>query len=99
MPFGVCATSGWYCTAQILRSTDSNAATGASGVDAVATNPAGGTVTASKWLIHTSCSAGMPSCSSEEGPSPVRVRRVRPYSPRMPRPTVPPSCWAINWAP
>ena len=32
----------------------SNAATGASAVDAVATKPSGASVTASKWLIHTS---------------------------------------------
>ncbi len=86
---GVWPTSGWYCTAQIFRSTDSKAATGASGVEAVAWKPAGGTVTASKWLIHTSCSAGMPSWSRLDGPAPVRVSRVRPYSPRIPRPTVP----------
>ena len=30
---------------------------------------------------------------------PVRVMRARPYSPCMPRPTTPPSCWAISWAP
>ena len=97
MPCGVWTTSGWYCTAQTLPVGDSNAATGASGVDAVATKPAGTSVTASKWLIHTSCCVGH--AVEQRATPPVRASRVRPYSPRMPRPTVPPSCCAISWAP
>ena len=60
----------------------------------VHTKPSGGTVTASKWLIHTSCSSGVPTSSAD---SPSRVTLARPYSPRRPRPTVPPSCWAMSW--
>ena len=98
IPCGVCTTSGCHCTPQILRSRHSSAATGASGVLAVAVKPGGGTVTASKWLIHTSCSWGRPSSSSLCTPS-ARVTLARPYSPRRPRPTVPPSCWAISCTP
>ena len=72
-------------------------ATGASFVLAVGVNPGGATVIASKWLIHTSCSSGRSAGNSDE--SAVRVSRARPYSPAMPRPTVPPSWVAISWAP
>ena len=72
------------------------AATGASGLSAVATNPAGTEVMASPWLIHTSTWAGQ---STKSGEVPVTDRGVRPYSPRPVRATSPPSCWAINWAP
>jgi hypothetical protein len=71
-PYGVWTTSGWYCTPQIFRSGASMTAIGASGVPAVATNPGGTSVTASKWLIHTSCSAGMPSCSNVEAVPAIR---------------------------
>ena len=49
---------------------------------AVTVKPAGASVTPSKWLIHTSCSAGASSGRSSDGP--VRVIRARPYSPCMP---------------
>ena len=58
MPCGEWTTSGWNCTPQILREALSSAATGASAVEAVATKPSGAWVTASKWLIHTSCVDG-----------------------------------------
>ena len=98
-PNGECTTSGWYCTPQMRRSGFSSTATGASAVLAVATKPSGTSVTASKWLIHTSCSAGMPSWSSVDVEPSMRVSLARPYSPRSPRPTVPPNCWAMSWAP
>ena len=79
------------------RSSDSSTATGASSVEAVAVNPAGTSVMASKWLIHTSWTSGASSGSTSDGA--VRRSLARPYSPRMPRPTTPPSCWATSWAP
>ena len=97
MPCGEWTTSGWNCTPQIRRLSFSSTATGASGVLAVARKPGGASVTASKWLIHTSCDSGTSMCSTDDVA--VRVRWARPYSPRMPRPTVPPSCCAISCAP
>jgi hypothetical protein len=97
-PWGVCDTSGWYCTPQMRRSGDSSAATGAPAEVAVATNPSGTRVMPSKWLIHTVCSSG---CSASNPPAglPVTRRTVRPYSPFPPRETSPPNCWAMSWAP
>ena len=57
-----------------------------SSVAAVATKPSGTSVMASKWLIHTSWTSGASSGSSSE--SAVRRSLARPYSPRIPRPTV-----------
>ena len=73
------------------------AATGASGVEALATKPAGTSVIASAWLIHTSAALGGP--VDEQRGRAVRVRAVRPYSPRPVRATSPPSCWVSSWAP
>ena len=53
-PRSVWTTSGWNCTPYMRLSGSSIAATGASGVLAVATNPGGAPVIASPWLIHTS---------------------------------------------
>jgi hypothetical protein len=96
MPCGEWHDLGVELDAPDRRSSFSSTATGASGVLAVARKPGGGSVIASKWLIHTSCSSGMSACSSDE--SAVRVRCARPYSPRMPRPTVPPS-WGDQLGP
>ena len=63
MPCGEWTTSGCHWTPQMRRPSCSIAATGASGVEAVQTKPSGGMVTASKWLIHTSCSTGDPASS------------------------------------
>ena len=57
-PFGVCATSGWNCTAYRPRPSSSNAAIGVVGDEAVTRAPVGGAVTESRWLIQTVCSAG-----------------------------------------
>ena len=57
-PWGVCETSGWYWTPQILRAGDSSAATGAPSEVAVATKPSGSRAMPSKWLIHTVWLAG-----------------------------------------
>ena len=80
------------------RSPSLSAATGASGVDALATNPAGTPVMESAWLIHTSAGprGGQ---SANNGELALRVSGVRPYSPRPVRATVPPSCWVRSWAP
>ena len=95
-PKGVCETSGWCCTAQMRRSGDSSAATGAPSVVAVARNPSGTRVMPSKWLIQTVWCTGW----SANRPEPsVTVSSVRPYSPVPPRATSPPSCWATSWAP
>ena len=58
--------------------------------------PAGASLTASPWLIHTDCSTGR-SCSSRPGV--VTVSGVPPYSRSPVRATVPPSDWAIAWKP
>jgi hypothetical protein len=55
----------------------SNAATGAAAVCATLVKPSGTALMASKWLIHTDCSAGSP---SRRRP-PSTVSAVRPYSP------------------
>ena len=80
----------------MARSASWRAATGASGLVAVATNPSGTVVMASPWLIHTSASPGQ---SENSGDEPVTVSGVRPYSPRPVRATSPPSCWVRSWAP
>ena len=96
-PHGVCWTSGWNCTAKRPASGASKAATGASGDEAVTVAPAGGSVMASKWLIHTGW-VPVPASTSRV-PGSATARSVRPYSPRSLRPTVPPLCWAMSWAP
>ena len=82
----------------MCRSASLSTATGASGVDALATKPAGTSVMESAWLIHTSAGpwGGQ---SANRGEVAVRVSAVRPYSPRPVRDTVPPSCWVSSCAP
>ena len=98
-PWGVWATSGWYCTPQIRRSGASITAAGAPSEAAVATKPSGTSTTASKWLIHTVWLSGRSSVSRVESAPAMRCTTVRPYSPAPPPPTLPPSCWAMSWAP
>ncbi len=74
----------------------SSTATGASGVEAQTVKPAGGSTTASKWLIQTGWLSGSPASSV---PGCATVSIARPYSPRPVRSTRPPSCWAMSWAP
>ena len=64
-PYGVCDTSGWYCTPHMRRLGDSNAATGALSEVAVATNPSGTRVMPSKWLIHTGWVGGWSTSSPD----------------------------------
>ena len=59
-------------------------------------NPGGGTVTASPWLIHTSCDAGSPRSSV---PGSVTDSAVRPNSDPPVCATSPPSAWVIAWKP
>ena len=97
LPNGVWRTSGWYCVAYSLRSAHSIEATGHTSVLAVTTNPSGTRLTASRWLIHTVCSAGV-SPYSALAPSSQRVSGAGPYSPFSVWPTSPPSvtamiCW------
>ncbi len=80
----------------MARSGSCKAATGASGLLAVATNPGGTPVMASPWLIQTWTAPGQSKNSGEE---PVSVSGVLPYSPRPVRATSPPSCRVSNWAP
>ena len=68
------------------------------GDDAVATNPAGTSVMASPWLIHTDDVAGQSGNSGDFGAAPSDSV-VRPYSPCPVRDTVPPSCSAMSCAP
>ena len=63
---------------------------------AVATNPGGGTVMASPWLIQTSEVVGQ---SRQSGDGAVSVNSVRPYSPFSVCATCPPSWVAMSWAP
>ena len=98
-PWGVWATSGWYCTPQILRAGSSSTATGAPSEVAVATKPSGTSTTALKWLIHTVWFSGSASVSRVDRESGIRCISVRPYSPAPLPPTRPPSCSAMSWAP
>ena len=72
-------------------------ATGHTSVFAVTAKPSGARLTASRWLIHTVCSAGVSPYSADVPPS-VRVSGVGPYPPFSVCPTSPPSvtamiCW------
>ncbi len=80
----------------MARSAWWSAATGASGLEAVATNPSGTAVMASPWLIHTWVWGGQ---SANRGECPAMVSGVRPYSPRPVRDTSPPSWRVSSWAP
>ena len=79
------------------RSSSSSAATGASAVvgrgDEAVGRLGDGVEVAHPHVLVVGRVVG----DSSDGP--VRRSWARPYSPRMPRPTVPPSCWAISWAP
>ena len=98
MPCGVWTTSGWNCTPQMRRLVVLEHGDRRVGVDAVAMKPAGdlgdGVEVAHPHVLLVGDSA-----PEQRRLARVRVRWARPYSPRMPRPTVPPSCWAISWAP
>ena len=59
-PCSVWRTSGWNCVEKSLRSAHSMDATGHTSVCDVTTNPSGTRLTASRWLIHTVCSSGVP---------------------------------------
>ena len=63
----------------MARSGSWSAATGASGLLAVATNPSGTRVMASPWLDPHLAGSGQ---STKMGDVPVIVSGVRPYSPR-----------------
>ena len=65
-PCAVCRTSGWNWTPASLRSTSSNAATGAPVEVAVTVNPGGACETASPWLIQTDC------CDRQRAEQPAR---------------------------
>ena len=93
----MCRTSGCHCTPYSLRSSSSNAATGAPGVDAVTRTPSGAAVTASPWLIQTDWLSGWPA-NRIDAPS-VTLMGVAPYSDRPVRCTVPPSARTIAWNP
>src|SRR5918995_293768 len=67
-PYGVCDTSGWYCTPHMRRLGDSRAATGASAEVAVATKPSGTRAMPSKCDIHTVCSLGWSASKPGTGP-------------------------------
>ena len=88
LPRSVWTTSGWNCTPYSRCSGSCIAATGAPELVAVATNPAGTSVMASPWLIHTPDVEGQ---SEHSGEAAVSVSSVRPYSPWPVRETVPPS--------
>ena len=96
-PCAVCRTSGWNCTPASLRSTSSNAATGAPVEVAVTVNPGGAALTASPWLIQTDCSTG--SVAEQPRPPVVTVSGVPPYSRSPVCATVPPRLCAIAWKP
>ena len=70
-------------------------ATGQVSVVDVTAKPAGTSLTASRWLIQTVCSAGV---SPKMRDAPARVMWAGPYSPLSVWPTAPPSftamiCW------
>ena len=80
-------TSGWNCTPAIRRSMFSKAATGAPGLLASTSNPAGATSTLSPCDIQTFCVSGRP-LSRVPGARTVSV--VPPYSLPPVRATEPP---------
>ena len=77
-PNSVWRTSGWNCVEYSRRSGYSIDATGHTSVRDEMENPSGTRVTASRWLIHTRCSPGVPSNSSDW---PLREIIAGPYSP------------------
>jgi hypothetical protein len=95
-PPSVCATSGWNWTPASPRLGSSNAATGAPDEPPVTANPCGARETQSPWLIHTSCSAGIPLNSTLSG---SRRTGVPPNSRAPVCVTSPPSARAIAWNP
>ncbi len=96
MPCGVCATSGWNCTAKNPRSRSSIAAIAVVCVTAVTVKPGGVRTTLSRWLIQHDCSAAM--SPNSRLPS-ARDTGVLPNSPRPVFPTSPPSAAAIACMP
>ena len=90
-------TSGCHCTPNRRRSRSSNAATGLAAEVAMTSQPVGGALTLSPWLIHTFCSRSCPASSVE--PASMEVRRVAPYSRTPVGATVPSSAAAIAWKP
>jgi hypothetical protein len=97
-PKRVWTTSGWNWTPQKPRSGSSKAATGVDSVEATTRAPGGGSLTESRWLIQTTCSAVVPS-SRPPSVATVARRSVLPYSAAPVRATVPPSSWAISCMP
>ncbi len=97
-PCGVWRTSGWNCVAYSRRSPHSIEATGHVSVEAVTAKPAGTASTASRWLIHTVCSAGVSPYRSDV-PLSRRVSAAAPYSPASVWPTVPPNVTAMICCP
>ena len=95
-PNSVWRTSGWNCVANRRRSGYSMDATGHTSVRDVTEKPSGTRLTASRWLIHTVCSPGVPSNSAD---SPARVMTAGPYSPFSVCPTSPPSATAMACCP
>ena len=95
-PCSVCITSGCHWTPAIRRSTDSNAATGVTAVEASTVKPAGAAVTESPCDIHTVWVAGR---SASRVPVSETSTPVRPYSRAPVSATVPPRPWAISWKP
>ena len=62
----------------------------------VMVNPSGTLATASRWLIHTVCSSGVPSSRRDGAP---RVIVAGPYSPASVCPTTPPRSTAMICCP
>ena len=94
-PCGVCTTSGWNWTPYSRRRGSSNAAIGVEGEDAVTAAPLGAAVTESRWLIHTTCSAGRSWKSSESNASSSAL----PNSDASVRSTAPPRSRAMSCIP
>ena len=92
---GVCTTSGWNCTPQIRRSSCSSTATGASAVLAVTPKPWRGLGDRVEVAHPHVVLVGRRRRAADEGRR-CASSWARPYSPRIPRPTVPPSCWAMQ---
>ena len=89
-------TSGCHCTPNRRRARSSNAATGLPDDVASTSKPSGAACTASPWLIHTVCDAGLP---DRTVPADVTSTAVPPYSRWPVCATVPPSAAAIAWKP
>ena len=96
-PRAVWTTSGWNWTPKIRRSWSPNAATGEPALLARTSKP--GRRLGHRVAVAHPDLATRPASRRTAARQPASDSSVRPYSPLPVCATVPPSCWAISWAP